>query len=89
MRSSSKLFTDLTKSLQATNEIIKKVFLKYTLDRHCCQSKYQKVDITVFLAQHNVLVSVAGSPTFQDISTLQSGMWLQPTEIRMYLLQFT
>jgi len=76
MRSSSKLFTNLNKSLQATNQMRTNVFLKCALDLHCFQSKYHEVDFTGFLAQHNVLVSVTGPLPFQNISTLQSGMWL-------------
>lgn len=86
MRSSFNFFTDLTNSLQAINKMITNIFL---MDLHCFQSKYHKVDNIIFLVEHNVLVSVAGPPAFQDISTLQSGMWLQPTEICIYLLQFT
>lgn len=59
--------------------MITSVFLKYALVLLCFPDKYHNIDATVFLVQHSVLVSVAGPPTLQYISTLQSGMWLQPT----------
>lgn len=56
--------------------MITSIFLKYALDLHCFQNKYHKADITIFLGQHNILVSVVGPLAFQGLSTLKSSMQL-------------